>query len=172
MLSRTVPDWTVLLGLAIVVAVLPGILALESPRLACATAKEVVADPKHADNQLTLRKGSLIRVTVPRSEWPFGTFPNVSSSNSGVLAADQAPCGGQASADAMTFEFNAVAEGSAQLHTVGPGGLFGFAWTPEVWEVTVGPDYGLALVVGIDAAAVALAGGFIFYRRRVPRLAL
>jgi uncharacterized protein YjeT (DUF2065 family) len=158
----------VVLAVAIVVAVLPGILILEAPRLACATAKEVTADPNHPDNQLTVSNGSIVRVTVPRSAWPFGTFPDMSSSNSAVLAGQLAPCGGQASADAMSFDFKAVAEGSAQLQTVGPSpfSLFGFAWTPQVWDVTVGPDYGPILLVGIEAAAAALALAFIFYRRR------
>ena len=168
MLSRTVPDWMVVLALAIVVVALPGVLILESPHLACATAKEVIADPNHPDNQLTVSNGSIVRVTVPRSAWPFGMFAGVSSSNNGVLAPQVNPCGGQASPDAMLFDFKAEAEGSAQLQTVGPSGgsLFGFAYTPQVWEVTVGPDYGLLLLIGIEAAAAAVAVGFIFYRRR------
>jgi hypothetical protein len=158
----------VVLAVAIVVAVLPGILILESPRLACATAKEVTADPNHPDNQLTVSNGSIVRVTVPKSDWPFGMFAQVSSSNNGVMAAQPNPCGGQASADAMLFDFKAVAEGSAQLQTVGPGGgsIFGFAYTPQVWDVTVGPDYGLLLLIGIEAVAAAIAVGFIVYRRR------
>lgn len=158
----------VVLAVGIVVAVLPGFLILEAPRLACATAKEVTADPNHPDNQLTVSNGSIVRVTVPRSDWPFGTFPQVSSTNNGVLAAQLNPCGGQPSPDAELFDFKAVAEGSAQLQTVGPSGgsLFGFAYTPQAWDVTVGPDYGLFLLVGIEVAAAALAVGFIFYRRR------
>jgi hypothetical protein len=149
------------------VAVLPGILVLESPRLACATAKEVVADQKHPDSRLTVNKGSLIKVTLPRSTWPFGTFGEVSSSNSRVLARDQTPCGWQPSENAMSFEFKAVSEGSAQLQTVGPtGGIFGFAWTAQVWEVTVNPDYGVPLLVGIDLVATGLAAGFIYWRRQ------
>lgn len=157
----------VVLAVGIVVAVLPGILILEAPRLACATAKEVTADPNHPDNQLTVSNGSIVRVTVPRSDWPFGTFPDMSSSNSAVLAGQLAPCGGQASPDAMLFDFKAVAEGSAQLETVGPNGgsFFGFAYTPQVWDVTVGPDYGLLLLVGIEATAAAIAVGYIVYRR-------
>ncbi len=167
MFSRSVPDWTVILLVAVVAAALPGILILKAPRVACATAKEVVADPKHPDNRLSVNKGSLIKVTLPRSTWPFGTFGQVSSSDSRVLAPDQTPCGWQVRDDAMTFEFKAVAEGSAQLQTVGPtGGIFGFAWTAEVWEVTVNPDYGLPLLVGIDMVATGLAAGFIYWRRQ------
>ena len=168
MLSTTVPDWMVVLAVAVVVAALPGILILEAPRLACATAKEVTADPNHPDNQLTVSNGSIVRVTVPRSAWPFGMFAEASSSNNGVLAAQLNACGGQAGPDVMVFDFNAVAEGSAQLQTVGPrsGSLFGFAYTPQVWDVTVGPDYGLLLLIGIEAVAAAIAVGFIVYRRR------
>ena len=157
------------LALAIVVAVLPGILLLESPRLACATAKEVTADPRHPDNQLTVSKGSLIKVTLPKDAWPLFAFPDVSSSNSGVLVADQTPCGGPPSTEAVTFDFKAVAEGSAQLQTLGPnpgGALSPFAPTPQVWDVTVGPDNSFPLLVVIDVAVTALAGAFIFYRRR------
>ena len=111
----------------------------------------------------------MIKVTVPKNAAPFGGFAEVSSTNSAVLPVDQTPCAWQPHDEAMSFDFRAVAEGSAHLHTVGPnpGSLFAFAWTPVVWGVTVvGPDYGPVVLVGIEAAAAALASAFIFYRRR------
>jgi hypothetical protein len=169
LLSKTVPDWTVVLGLAIAVVILPGILVLKSSSLACATAKEVVADPEHPDNQLTVNQGTIIKVTVPKDAAPFGGFAQVSTTNSTVIAVDQTPCGWQARDDAISFDFRAVASGSAQLQTIGPsaGSMFAFGWTPAVWEVTVsGLDYGPVVLVGIELTAVAMAGAFIWYRRR------
>jgi len=34
-----------------------------------------------------------------------------------------------------------------------------------VWDVTVGPDYGLLLLIGIEAVAATFAIGSIVYRR-------
>jgi hypothetical protein len=171
--SKTVPDWTVLVGLVILLATLPAILVLKSSSLACATAKAVVADMKHPDNQLTVNKGTIIKVTVPKDAVPFASFAQVASRNTAVVAVDQTPCGWPQGDEATVFDFRAVAEGSGQLYTVGPNpaSAFTYGWTPVAWDVTVvGPDYGPLLIVGIELSIAALAGAFILYRRRQGRL--
>ena len=170
LLSKTVPVWTVLLGIVIVFAMLPWILVLGSSPAACADEASVIADRHHPNNQLTIGQGSIIKVAVPKDAAPPFSFPEVASTNYGVLAISQAPCRVQPNTDqASYFYFKAVAEGSARLETVAPasGRLFSLAWTPVVWDVTVRPDYTPLLIAGIEAAAAAGGIVFVVYRRRI-----
>ena len=169
LLSKTVPLWTVLLGIVIVLAILPWILVIGSSPAACTSDASVIADPHHRDNQLTVGQGAIIKVTVPTAAAPPFSFPQVASTNDGVLAIDQGPCLAQPNSDqASYFYFKAVGQGSARLQTVAPasGKLFSLAWTPVVWEVTVRPDYSPLLIAGLEAAAAGGAIAYVVYRRR------
>lgn len=160
-----------MLGVVIVLAMLPWMLVIGSSSAACAREASVTADPHHPDNQLTVSQGSIIKVTVPRNAAPPFSFPEVASSNYGVLAINQTPCPIEPNTDqASYFYFKAAADGQARLETVGPrsGSIFSFAWTPVVWDVTVRPDYTPLLIAGIEGTAAAAAIAFIVRRRRPP----
>jgi hypothetical protein len=170
LLSKTVPDWTILIGVGVLVVALPLVLVTQSPSIACATATAVVADRNHPDNTLTVSKGSFIKVTVPPDVTPL-SLPDVASSNYDVLQVDQTPCPfDSGDSQQPAFYFKAAREGSAQLvaEPLTSGGLFGFASTPVVWDVTVSPDDSALAIVLIEAAVAASAGVFVFYRRRSP----